>query len=180
MLLHKLTNLLNYLPRRVFNTRWTSVRTLQSPSPVNPVRWWFCWKTHKKAADETMHFFKLYSDFLKSNPAINSHTLPISPTIESLFKAGVDTTTITAPPYDKRVRNVILIIHTVNRNYHACTRIIKQLFHVIENIWFNWTPDLPPMSKPGFSGRWKKPTQCMSHTVWPIFVTSSDPLWKHN
>merc|ERR1712226_385661 len=39
-----------------------------------------------KAADETMHFFKLYSEFLKSNPAINSHTLPISPTIESLFK----------------------------------------------------------------------------------------------
>jgi len=39
-----------------------------------------------KAADETMHFFKLYSEFLKSNPAISSHTLPISPTIESIFK----------------------------------------------------------------------------------------------
>ena len=39
-----------------------------------------------------MHFFKLYSEFLKSNPAINSHTLPISPTIESLFKDGVFTT----------------------------------------------------------------------------------------
>ena len=37
------------------------------------------------AASETINFFELYSDFLRSNPFLKHSELPISPTIESIF-----------------------------------------------------------------------------------------------
>ena len=144
--------------------RWSVRNSLES------ILLWLV-KNLEKAADETMHFFKLYSDFLKSNPAINSHTLPISPTIESLFKASVNILSSlfwTAPSWGYYSHR--------ERNYHAYTRIIKQPYHAIENIWFSWTPDLLPMSKPGFHGHHKRP----KYPNDTIAKESVKPLWKHN